>query len=176
MGTRNYPIEMLKNKGYKINSNLPFTLSNGAEFYIGEKLSEAAIICLMPENESIYFLDKIDLRKMTETAKTYNIQNVILYTNFGVELHSKHESPQIVGLHKLIKIDNYNNEQTFYNPYTEGDKISWSAIVNGKVTRLKGYVSSIVGETMCCIGKCVATGNRWNDYVSIHDKSVSRLK
>ena len=59
--------------------------------------------------------------------------------------------------------------------FVEGDKIAWSAIVNGKVTRLKGDVSSIVGETMCCIGKCVATGNWWRDYVSIHDKSVSRL-
>jgi hypothetical protein len=59
--------------------------------------------------------------------------------------------------------------------FSEGDKIAWSAIVNGKVVRLKGDVSSIVGETMCCIGKCVATGNWWRDYVSIHDKSVSRL-
>jgi len=59
--------------------------------------------------------------------------------------------------------------------FVEGDKIAWSAIVNGKVTRLKGDVSSIVGETMCCIGKCVATGNWWRDYVSVHDKSVSRL-
>jgi hypothetical protein len=45
----------------------------------------------------------------------------------------------------------------------------------GKVVHLKGDVSSIVGETMCCIGKCVATGNWWRDYVSIHDKSISRL-
>lgn len=59
--------------------------------------------------------------------------------------------------------------------FSEGDKIAWSAIVNGKVVRLKGDISSIVGETMCCIGKCVATGNWWRDYVSIHDKSVSRL-
>lgn len=57
----------------------------------------------------------------------------------------------------------------------EGDKIAWTAIVNGKVVHLKGDVSSIVGETMCCIGKCVATGNWWRDYVSIHDKSICRL-
>ncbi len=59
--------------------------------------------------------------------------------------------------------------------FVEGDKIAWSAIVNGKVVRLKGDVSSIVGETMCCIGKCVSTGKWWRDYVSIHDKSISRL-
>lgn len=59
--------------------------------------------------------------------------------------------------------------------FVEGDKIAWSAIVNGKVVRLKGDVSSIVGETMCCIGQCVVTGNWWRDYVSIHDKSISRF-
>lgn len=59
--------------------------------------------------------------------------------------------------------------------FSEGDKITWSTIANGKVIRLKGDVLSIVGETMYCIGKCVATGNWWRDYVSIHDKSVSRL-
>lgn len=66
-------------------------------------------------------------------------------------------------------------EETAAAAFSEGDKIAWSAIVNGKVVRLKGDISSIVGETMCCIGKCVATGNWWRDYVSIHDKSVSRL-
>lgn len=59
--------------------------------------------------------------------------------------------------------------------FVEGEKITWSAIINGKVTRLKGDVSSITGETMCCIGKCVITGNWWRDYVSIYDKSITRL-
>jgi hypothetical protein len=59
--------------------------------------------------------------------------------------------------------------------FVEGDKIAWVAIVNEKEVHLQGDVSSIVGETMCCIGKCVATGNWWRDYVSIHDQSISRL-
>jgi hypothetical protein len=71
------------------------------------------------------------------------------------------------------------NDQVFTTtenrPFVEGDKIAWSTIVNGKVVKLKGDVSSIVGETMCCIGKCVATGNWCRDYISIHDKSISRL-
>lgn len=62
-----------------------------------------------------------------------------------------------------------------HNAFVVGDKIAWAAIVNGKITRLEGGVSDIVGETMLCIGKCVATGNWWRDYVSIYDKSVSRL-
>ena len=59
--------------------------------------------------------------------------------------------------------------------FAEGDKIAWTVAINGKIVRLKGDVASIVGDVMCCIGKCVATGNWWRDYVSIHDKSISRL-
>ena len=59
--------------------------------------------------------------------------------------------------------------------YVEGDKIAWSVAINGKIVRLKGDVSSIVGDMLCCIGKCVATGNWWRAYVSIYDKSISRL-
>lgn len=59
--------------------------------------------------------------------------------------------------------------------FSEGDKIAWSAIVDDKVVHLEGDVFSIVGETMFCIGKCVATGDLWRGYVSIHDGSVSRL-
>lgn len=70
---------------------------------------------------------------------------------------------------------NETSEQQVQCTFLVGDKIAWSAIVNGKVTRLKGDISSIEGETMCCIGKCVATGNWWRDYVSIHDNRVVRL-
>lgn len=59
--------------------------------------------------------------------------------------------------------------------FIQGDKISWSVIVNGKVVNLNGKVSSIYGKTMCLIGKCIETGNWWRDYVSIHDKSIRRI-
>lgn len=103
------PIEILQDRGFKVYTDLPYVLANGAEFYVGERLAEAGIVALMPENESIYFLDKIDLRKMAETAKTYSIENVILYTNYGLELHSKHESPEVVGLTQIVKIDKEGN-------------------------------------------------------------------
>ena len=70
---------------------------------------------------------------------------------------------------------NNQEQKVADSAFVEGDKIIWSSIANGKVVRLKGDVSSIVGETMCCIGKCVATGIWWRDYVSIHDKSITRL-
>ncbi|MDX9847789.1 MAG: hypothetical protein RBT74_12470 [Tenuifilaceae bacterium] len=74
-----------------------------------------------------------------------------------------------------INHDNDSNRLLADISFVEGDKIAWSTIVNGKIVRLKGDVSSIVGGTMCCIGKCVATGNWWRDYISINDKSISRL-
>lgn len=103
------PIEILKDRGFKVYIDLPFVLSNGAEFYVGERLTEAGIVAIMPEDESIYFLDKADLRKIAETAKTYGIEEAILYTNYGLELHSKHESPEVVGLTQIIKIDKNGN-------------------------------------------------------------------
>ena len=74
-----------------------------------------------------------------------------------------------------INQDKDSNLLVAGSSFVEGDKIAWSTIVNGKIVRLKGDVSSIVGETMCCIGKCVATGNWWRDYISINDKSIIRL-
>jgi hypothetical protein len=55
---------------------------------------------------------------------------------------------------------------------TEGTKIIWTANVNGKAVHLKGDVSSISNETLCCIGRDIATGNWWRDYVSMNDKSI----
>lgn len=60
--------------------------------------------------------------------------------------------------------------------FNVGDKISWLTIVNGKVTKLKGDVSQINGETMTCIGKCLATGNWWRDLVSIYDESITLIE
>ena len=65
------------------------------------------------------------------------------------------------------------------NIFSEGDEITWSAIVNGKIIRLKGHVSSIVGETgetMHCVGKDIVTGKWWQSFISIYDKSIEQLK
>lgn len=58
------------------------------------------------------------------------------------------------------------------NIFSEGDKITWSDIVNGKIIRLEGHVSSIVGTTMLCVGKDIVTGKRWQSFISIYDKSI----
>jgi len=98
-------IEILKDRGFNPITDLPFCLSNGAEYYIGYCNKIAGIVSLMPENESIYFLDKIDLLKMAETAMIKGVEQAYLYTNYGVEIHSKYENPQSVNMAKIIKID-----------------------------------------------------------------------
>lgn len=59
--------------------------------------------------------------------------------------------------------------------FVEGDKIEWSSIIYGKLTKLKGDVSSINNDTMCCIGKCIVTGQWWRDYISIYDNTIKKL-
>ncbi len=105
------PLEILTDRGFKPVSDLNYCLANGIEYYVGQTKDSAAIVALM-YCEDLYFIDKIDLRIMAETAKTYGINKVILYTNYGMEIHSKYEKPEIVGLNKIIKInkEGFNHE------------------------------------------------------------------
>ncbi len=97
--------EILIDRGYKPVSDLNYCLAQGTEYFVGYKGKSAAIVSLMPDDESIYFIDKPGLKVMTETAKVMGIDSVILYTNYGVEIHSKYEDAQSVGLSRFIKID-----------------------------------------------------------------------
>lgn len=100
-------IEVLQDRGFKENSDLPYCTANGTEYYVGinkQFKNDAAIVALI-DNEEHYLLDKADLREMAETAITFRIKRVTLYTNYGLEIHSKFESANIVGLDRIIKID-----------------------------------------------------------------------
>lgn len=102
------PIEILKDRGFKVYKDLPFVLSNGIEYYLGESNSRVGIVALIDEEEGgIYMLYKEDLREIAKQAKdySYKIEEFILYTNYGLELHSKYESPEVVGLTQIVKID-----------------------------------------------------------------------
>ena len=100
-------IEVLQDRGFKANSDLPYCTANGTEYYVGinEQVKNNAAIVALINNEEHYLLDKADLREMSETATTYGIKRVTLYTNYGIEIHSKFESANIVGLDRIIKID-----------------------------------------------------------------------
>ena len=106
------PIEILQDRGFKVYGNLPYVLPNGIEYYLGESNSRVGIVALVDEEEgSIYMLYKEDLREIAENARRsgYKLEEFILYTNYGLELHSKHESPETVGLTQIVKIDKDGN-------------------------------------------------------------------
>lgn len=107
------PIEVLQDRGFKPDSDLPYCTADGTEFFIGHNKDTAAIVCLM-EDEERYLLDKGHLRYMADTAKTYEIKQVLLYTNYGVELHSKHEKPSCVNLDRIYKIDSEGANLAIY--------------------------------------------------------------
>jgi hypothetical protein len=58
--------------------------------------------------------------------------------------------------------------------FIEGDKVVWTVVINNNPIELKGDVSSITGDVMCCIGKD-SDGNWWRDYLSINDENINRL-
>lgn len=97
------PLEILKGNGFTPNSDLNYCTDNGIEYYIGWKKDKALIVAMI-HDESIYFITKEELREMSLTAKTKGINHVTLLTNYGLELHSKYETPETVGLSQIIKV------------------------------------------------------------------------
>lgn len=99
----NKAISHLRSKGYFIPSDLPYCTEEGKEYYIGHKYNKAGIVAIM-EDESNYLLTKGELREMALTARTYGIEEVTLYTNYGLELHSRLETPlKTVGINRIKK-------------------------------------------------------------------------
>lgn len=92
----------LIDKGFKLHSELPYCTYNGIEYYIGTKDDTAAVVAAM-HDESLYLIDKNDLREMSATARTKGINKVTLFTNYGLEIHSRHETAQTVGFNKIVK-------------------------------------------------------------------------
>ena len=100
------PIEYLSAMGAKTYSNLNYsTKKNGINYYIGTKNYKAIVVAFI-EDENNYMIDKEDAREMAETARTKDVDSVELYTNYGIELSSKHETPKTIGFDKIYKITN----------------------------------------------------------------------
>lgn len=94
---------ILVDKGYKPISDLNFCTESGVEYYIGNKGNEAAISAII-HNEKLCVISKDELREMSLTAKTKGIDKVVLFTNYGVEIHSRYESAKSVGMDKITKL------------------------------------------------------------------------
>ena len=101
-GTIASPLEILKGNGYKASSDLNYCTENGVEYFIGWKKDRALIVALI-HDETLYFITKAELREMSLTARTHGIKHITLLTNYGIELHSRLEKPETVGLNKIIK-------------------------------------------------------------------------
>lgn len=97
-------IDILKAKGFKPFSDLNYALDNGIDYYIGFNKKDAAIVAIIKDEDN-YFIDKEGLRQMAFDARLAGIEHVTLYTNYGIELHSKLEKPNCVGLDRIIKVD-----------------------------------------------------------------------
>jgi hypothetical protein len=99
-------LQLLKDKGYKPISDLNYCTESGIEYYIGFKGDKAAIAAMI-HDESIYFITKDELRLMSLTAKVAGIHHVTLFTNYGIELHSKLEKPECIGFNKIHKLSTF---------------------------------------------------------------------
>lgn len=96
-------LKILSENSFKSHSDLNYCTENGIEYYIGSKGINAAVVAIITD-ENNYFINKDDLREMSCTAKEKGIENVILFTNYGIELHSKFETPSTVGFGKIHKM------------------------------------------------------------------------
>lgn len=101
--TYSNPLEYLKAMGAKVDSDLNYsTEKNGINYYIGFKGNKALVVAFI-EDEDNYMIDKEDAREMSLSAKIKGIETIELYTNYGIELHSK-EKTKDIGFDKIFKV------------------------------------------------------------------------
>lgn len=98
-------------------SALPYVTESGKEFYHGEKelpndlypFRISAAFCLLPEDmdenatDKDFILTKEDLREIGTAIGHEGYRRYVLYTNYGVELHSE-ENPSDFGINIITKI------------------------------------------------------------------------
>jgi len=102
--THTNSLEYLKAMGATQNTDLNYsTEENGINYYIGRKGNKAIVVAFI-EDEDVYMIDKEDAMEMSETAREEGVEVVELYTNYGVELHSRLENPQDIGFDKIYKV------------------------------------------------------------------------
>jgi hypothetical protein len=83
------------------------TVKNGINYFIGYKDNKVIVVAFI-EDENNYMIDKEDARSMSSFAKSLGkskgADTVELYTNYGLELHSKHEDAKTLGFDKIYKV------------------------------------------------------------------------
>ena len=98
-------------------SALPYVTESGKEFYHGSKelpndlypIRISAAFCLLPDDldedasDKDFILTKEDLREIGTSIGHAGYRRYVLYTNYGVELHSD-EKPEDFGIDIITKI------------------------------------------------------------------------
>lgn len=109
-------LDILNDRGFKPISTLNYCTPSGINYYVGFRGDVVAIVAII-EDESNCVIDKNELREMAGSTKIMGINEVILYTNYGLELHSKYENAATVGMAQIIKItsDGYNAKKDLTN-------------------------------------------------------------
>ncbi len=62
------------------------------------------------------------------------------------------------------------------NKFTVGQKISWLTIINGKITKLIGEVTDVIGSYVKCKGVCEVSGREYTDTLMDYDTTVKMLE
>ena len=97
-------ISYIKESGYEPFGTLNFSTSkNGIDYFIGTKGDKAIVVALNPSEDN-FLIEKEDAREMADSAKLSGIKHLELHTNYGVELHSRHEKPKDIRFDKVVKI------------------------------------------------------------------------
>lgn len=97
------PISFLNELGAKAISNLNYTTTHsGIDFYVGIKGNTAIVVAFIDSDN--YLITKEDAKEMAESANFKGIDKLELYTDYGVELHSKYETSKQIGFHKIVKV------------------------------------------------------------------------
>lgn len=97
------PYLFLEELDAAVDGDVNYTTQNGIDFYVGD-IGNTAVVVAFIDNPNNYLITKEDAREMSHAAKTKGIDKVVLYTDFALELHSKHEKPSDIGFDMIYKV------------------------------------------------------------------------
>ncbi len=99
------PILYIESMGAVLHGGINLTDKNKIAYYLATKGNKAIVVAFgLDATENNWMIDKEDAREMSAKAKELGSDAIELYTNYGVELHSKHEKPTDIGFDKIYKV------------------------------------------------------------------------
>jgi hypothetical protein len=118
-------VAFLAAKGYTPDS-IPYTTDGGTyEFYIGRKGDEIGVALYVDEKTHSFeemILSKKVLKEIGETARIAGINKIVVYSNLGVDIHSRNYNEDIkkLGIDQIVKVSQSDIFDT--GQYAKGGK------------------------------------------------------